>query len=120
MDDITFLPVENPKRTDHSQWKGFTTSERFEHTMVLWRGQHVLSIERYIDHNPQLKESKSDVEDNHVDPGPKITYIVYTQWPWLKHFYGECNSVEAAQELAAKELTDIFRNIRRAFAIRKL
>lgn len=125
MSHITFIePTGALVRVDHFTWRNKLVSETFEHTKVLWKGEHILTIKQHVDYT--FKEEPSSVLDDDEDEDdtpparltPKIKWLIHTNWDWLKHYYGEFDTLDRAKAEATSAVTEIATNIRKAFMLR--
>lgn len=121
MNHVTFVaPTRDLVRVDSFEWKGKVLTETFEHTKVLWKDSHILTIKKHIDYQPKVEVDDDDEDDTPpAQPMPNVKCLIHTNWDWIKHYYGEFSTLDEAKNESIKAVEEIARNIRRAFALRK-
>jgi hypothetical protein len=122
--NVSFVdPIDpiNLKEVDSFKWRNEIKSQTFEHTKVLWKGNHILTIKKHVDLDRETKTVND--EDDDYEPQekfePKIKWLIHTNWDWLKHYYGEFETITEAKAASVKAVEEIASHISKAFAIRK-
>jgi hypothetical protein len=116
-------------QVDEFLWRGSVVTRTYEHTKVLWKGSHILTIKKHVDWDYPIENrdgvlgpDEEDDEPPHVDPKkePEVKWLLHAHWEWIKFNYGEYEGLFAAREAATKEVEVLATNIRKAFALRPI
>jgi hypothetical protein len=86
--NVSFVdPIDpiNLKEVDSFKWRNEIKSQTFEHTKVLWKGNHILTIKKHVDLDRETKTVND--EDDDYEPQekfePKIKWLIHTNWDCL-------------------------------------
>lgn len=127
INNISLSELPTPIKVDEFKWRNVVQTESFDHTYVLWKGDHILSIRKHVDFNPKTNtkmdgsfDDDSDDEEDEPSSGPRVTWLIHTKWDWLKQFYGEYPTLDAARKAAIDSVTQITAHIRKAFMMKAL